>query len=75
MGNAPKKTKEGGGEEKPEYSATEFPETSALKEGQSRNLALLKDAWLRANKLDRKRFLKWLQKRNELKISGGRETK
>ena len=61
--------------EEPVYSAIEFPETSALKEGQSRNLALLKDAWLRANKEDRKRFLKWLQKRNELKISKGRKSK
>jgi hypothetical protein len=59
--------------EKPIYSDTEFPETSALKEGQSRNLGLLKDAWLRANKEDRKRFLKWLQKRDELKISKRRK--
>jgi ParB-like chromosome segregation protein Spo0J len=49
----------------PLYPVTEFPETSALKDGQSRNLALLKDAWLRANKSDRKRFLQWLQKRKE----------
>jgi len=49
------KSREDQVKEEPVYSKTEFPETSALKEGQSRNLALLKDAWLRANKEDRKR--------------------
>lgn len=55
--------------EEPVYSEKEYPETSALKEGQSRNLALLKDAWLRANQTDRRRFFNWQRERGDLKTS------
>lgn len=42
--------------------------TGVLQDGQSHNLGLLKGIWVKTTKADRKRFLGWIQLRNELKI-------
>lgn len=42
--------------------------TGVLQEGQSHNLGVLKDTWVKATAADKKRFLEWIQLRKELKI-------